>query len=183
MNYLLIVFGKSEKQDEFVNTLCSDVSVMSDLGDVRYYYGSESVIITFQCSEELKSVSGFMDLLYGKMNLVYILLPYEKDKLSLKMESDISKHLFDIELSEKKPENMSDIESLVQKWVSDDINSDELISELEQLSELDSDESYINKKRHPKELSLDEILDKINDKGISSLTKKELSLLNSYGKS
>ena len=126
-----MVFGKSEKQDDFVKTLCSDVSVMSDLGDVKYYYGPESVIITFKCSEGLESVSSFMELLYGRMNLVYILLPYEKDKLSLKMETDISKHLFDIELPEQKHENMSDVESLVQKWISDEINSQEFISEID----------------------------------------------------
>ena len=182
MNYLLIVFGKSDKQDDFVKTLCSDVSVMSDLGDVKYYYGPESVIITFKCSEKLDSVSAFMELLYGRMNLVYILLPYESDKLSLKMDNDISMHLFDKELPTQKNENVSDFESLVQKWMSEDINSQEFISEIEQLEESEKDEveKIMSKNTKPKNPTLDELLDKINAKGISSLTEKELSLLNKY---
>jgi len=182
MNYLLIVFGQSEKQDEFVKTLCTDVSVMSDLGDVKYYYGPESVIITFKCSEGIDSVSGFMELLYGQMKLIYILLPYDKDKLSLKMDSDVSKHLFDVELPEQNTEKMSDLGSLVQKWITDEINSQEFISEIENLeqSEEDEIEKIISKKKVEEIPSLDELLDKISSSGISSLTEKELTLLNKY---
>jgi len=184
MNYLLIVFGKSEKQDDFVKTLCSDVSVMSDLGDVRYYYGPESVIITFKCSEDLDSVSSFMELLYGRMNLVYILLPYDNDKLSLKMDNDISMHLFDKELPEENTEKKSDLSVLVQKWMSDELNSQEFISSLERLEESEEDDidEFNRLKKTKKEPNLDELLDKINLKGISSLTEKELSLLNKYSK-
>lgn len=184
MNYLLIVFGKSDKQEEFVETLCKDVSVMSDLGDVRYYYGPESVILTFKCSESFDSISGFFNLLYGKMNLVYILLPYNTDKMSLKMDNDISKHLFDIELSSENTEKKSEIENLVQELFNRTINSEEFTSELEQLEESEKDEieELVLSKLKPKNPSLDEILDKINSTGILSLTEKELTLLNNYSK-
>jgi len=171
------VFGKSEKQDDLVKLICSDISVMSDLGDVRYYYGPESIIITFNCSESLESIDSFLKLLYQKMNIVYLLFPYDKDKMSLMMDSETSKHLFDIDSVDTTPEKMSRITKEVQKLFEETINSEILDSEI---SEEDVD--IILSKQKVKEPTLDQILDKINENGISSLTEKELTLLNKYSK-
>jgi len=171
------VFGKSEKQDDLVKLICSDISVMSDLGDVRYYYGPESIIITFSCSESLESIDSFLKLLYQKMNIVYLLFPYDKDKMSLMMDSETSKHLFDIDSVDTTPEKMSRITKEVQKLFEETINSEILDSEI---SEEDVD--IILSKQKVKEPTLDQILDKINENGISSLTEKELTLLNKYSK-
>ena len=175
MKYVLFVFGKSEKQDDLVKLICSDVSVMSDLGDVRYYYGPESIIITFSCSESLESIDSFLKFLYEKMNIVYLLFPYEKDKMSLMMDSETSKYLFDIDTVGLTPEKMSRIAKEVQKLFDETINSEILDSEI-----LEEDDDITICKQKVKEPTLDEILDKINDSGISSLTEKELSLLSKY---
>jgi len=163
MNYLLTVFGKCENQDDFIKTLSQDVIAMCDSGNVKYYYGPESALITFKSSESLESMSEFLNSIYGESDLVYILLPYETDKLSFKMDSEISKHLFNSKINDKKQSVNEEFDSLVQSLLG---------KELHHTTE--------SKCKPEKELSLDEILDKINDKGISSLTKKELSLLNNY---
>lgn len=182
MDYILFMFAKSDKQEDFVETLCKDISVMSDLGDVRYYYGPESVILTFKCSEDFGSINDFMNLLYGKMDLVYILLPYSSDKMSLKMSSDITKHLFNIDLPNEDSEKMSESKSMVQKLLEDVIGSEELMSIFK---ESEDEESFIDKvvnKISEKQPSLDELLDKINSQGILALSEKELTLLNNYSK-
>jgi hypothetical protein len=46
----------------------------------------------------------------------------------------------------------------------------------------DDDEDILLKQIKPLPLTLDNILDKINDCGISSLTNDELNLLNKYSK-
>ena len=177
MKYVLFVFGKSEKQDDLVKLICSDVSLMSDLGDVRYYYGPESIIVTFSCSEPLQSIDSFLKLLYQKMNIVYLLFPYEKDKMSLMMDSETSKHLFGADIMDSPTEKMSRITKEVQKLFEESINSDLLDSEI-----IEEDDEIVISKQKVKEPTLDEILDKINENGISSLTEKELTLLNKYSK-
>lgn len=163
MNYLLTVFGKCENQDDFIKTISQDIITMCDSGNVKYYYGPESALITFRSSESLESMSEYLNSLYGDSDLVYILLPYETDKLSFKMDSEISKHLFNSKINNKKQSVDEEFDSLVQSLLGKE-----------------APRNTTSKCKPEKELSLDEILDKINDKGISSLSKKELTLLNNY---
>ena len=180
MRYVLFIFGKTEKQEDLVTMISQDVSVMSDLGDVRYYYSPDSIILTFNCSESLESIDAFLNMLYGKMNIVYMLFPYEKDKMSLKMDEDISKHLFDIDVSPEKNEKLSDLEKRILNLL--DGKLEENISEMELCEDGGDFIDEITKRKKETEPTLDELLDKINEKGISSLTEKELNLLNKYSK-
>jgi len=172
------VFGKTEKREDFVDMVSKDVSVMSDLGDVRYYYGSDCIILTFYCSESIESIDSFLTLLYGSTDLIYMLFPYDKDKMSVKMDDETKKHLFDIDISDEKTEKLSELEKRIINLLSG--GKEETLSELEQCEESDDFETEILKMKEKTEPSLDELLDKINEKGILSLTEKEVNLLNKY---
>jgi hypothetical protein len=174
MKYVLFVFGKSDKQDEFVKMVSSDVSLVSDFGDVRYYYGDDSIILTFNSLEPIESIDSFFKFIYEKLELIYMLFPFERDKMSVKMDDEIVKHLFDVE-TQNKPENLSEFDLKVLNLLNE--KSKEFLSEEDECDELFSKNKL---KKQIKEPTLDEILDKINDKGILSLTEKEVNLLNKY---
>ncbi len=66
----------------------------------------------------------------------------------------------------------------------EEVNENEEVIEFEEEEEFDIDVSklrdLLNKKVEEKELTLDEILDKINTQGIYSLTDKEKKQLDNY---
>jgi hypothetical protein len=109
-----------------------------------------------------------------------MLFPYEKDKMSLKMEEDISKHLFDTEIKPEKTEKLSELEKRIINLL--DGKSEESLSEMDECEDYGEFVDEILKRKNVVEPTLDQLLDKINEKGMSSLTEKELNLLNNYSK-
>ena len=47
MIYLLVVFAKSDKQEEFVEFVAEEISTVSNPDFIKYYFGEESIIFNF----------------------------------------------------------------------------------------------------------------------------------------
>ena len=100
--------------------------------------------------------------------------------MSYWVDSEINKHLFDIEDVENKQTSEDTIE--FQKFIFGSLEHDQnKIAEInfDMFDEEDEILKVNNKKKDP---TLNELLDKINEKGIKSLSKKEIELLNNYSK-
>jgi hypothetical protein len=95
MNYLFLVFAKHKNQEELVNIISNDISVVSKEGSIKYYYGPESMIFTFKSDDEIESLNQFFHMLYGEIDMVFMLLPYSTDNMSVKISDEIYNHLFD----------------------------------------------------------------------------------------
>lgn len=180
MNYLFLVFAKHQNQEELVNIISNDISVVSDEGSIKYYYGPESMIFTFTSSDKMNALNEFFHLLYGEIDMVFMLLPYNTDNMSVKMSDEIFSHLFG---KTKQDEN-------TESFIENDPEAQKLYNEfqdkfgaafIESISECEEDD-LVKIKNVKKEPSLNDILDKINESGISSLTKKELHLLDKFSK-
>lgn len=181
MNYLFLVFAKHPNQNELVKIISNDIAVVSKFdSNIKYYYGSESIIFTFESSDEVSSLNEFFHLLYGELDMVFMLLPYNTDNMSVKIDPDIYKHLFGTDKDTLKS----------QQIIENDVEAQRLYTEFQEkfgaefIESLECDEKdEISKmKKVAKKPSLDDLLDKINESGISSLTKKELNLLNTFSK-
>jgi len=180
MNYLFFVFAKHDNQEELVKIISNDIAVVCQEGSIKYYYGPESMIFTFKCLDDISSLNEFFNLLYGDIDMVFMLLPYNTDNMSVKLDPEIYKHLFETD------NNVQQSEQIIEN----DVEAQKLYNEfqekfgaafIESIGENDEDEiSQMRKKT--KEPSLNDLLDKINEKGISSLTKKELHLLETFSK-
>jgi hypothetical protein len=117
---------------------------------------------------------------------MYVLLPYTSDNLSYGLPEKISKHLFNDGISDFMSENskLSDkSEFEVRKMIQDQIKESFMLNIEDFDFEYDEDDEWSdideikNKQRTP---SLDELLEKIKEKGLNSLTEKELTQLNKY---
>jgi hypothetical protein len=177
--YMLFVFAGHEKQEEFVECIAEELIYISCNINIRYYYGPESAIFTFSSNDSFRNVKDFMSIILGDNNIIYFLLPYETDKMSSSIDGEAFKHLF----SSVKPDNKSDFENEAQKMLykelEDKLNScfsENNINEITECEEITS----LKLKSH--KLSVDEILDKINETGIKSLTSEELETLNNCSK-
>jgi alkylation response protein AidB-like acyl-CoA dehydrogenase len=104
--------------------------------------------------------------------------------LSYGLPEKISKHLFNDGISDFMSEKSNNSESnefevrkMIQDKIRDTFNLNIENFDFEYDEEEDEIQEIKNKQRSP---SLDELLEKIKEKGLNSLTEKELSQLNKY---
>lgn len=181
MKYLLTIFISHENQEQFVHSVAMEISQLTKVNDVKYYYGPQAAIYIFETKTSFDNVKNFFDAILGDFSITHILVPIKTDKMSYWMEKQYEKHLFgtDIcstnqEYSEEEIKNMQDM-FLGGENIFDCIDDDEDEDEIEKLIRK-------NNQKSEKLPTLDDLLDKINTSGINSLTKKEKELLNQYSK-
>jgi hypothetical protein len=180
MKYLLFVFARHKDQESFVKILAEEIVGVIDTSDIKFYYGDESAVLTFNTKESIENVKDFFLDTLGASGIVYFLAPYEPDKMSYWLDRTIEKHLFDSDKRSDIVENTLEEQVEVQKLIFGELEKglDSLIQDIE---EEDIDEIKQLKSK-PKVKTVDELLDKILDCGYESLTEKELTLLNEYSK-
>jgi hypothetical protein len=177
-SYILFVFAKHNEQEEFITSLAEELSVISDSLNIKFYYGPESGIFTFDTMDEFSVVKEYMEIMFCESKIVYMLLPYEHDKMSVGLTDDIYKHLF----TQNIGENMSGFEPEAQKMLSKELK-ERVDLFFDKITDDEDEDDEIKKIKSKLPIpSLDNLLDKIKDNGMASLTKKELSLLEQYSK-
>lgn len=178
--YLLFIFGNF---DEFEN-LAEDISgqflpaVSSSF--LKFTYGEYGVVYHFRSNETFSDLKEYVDMVLNDITDQYFLIELSK-KFEIKMDKKIKKDFMSIDSESKKDDSKNitiDVEAEKQKRLND----------LKKLS-IDFmmpmfDPKYIN---HDEDIdvvepTVDEILDKINENGIESLTSKEKEILDNYGK-
>lgn len=176
MEYLLYVFAKHDKQEKFVTFLSEEIFIMTHDNDIRYYYGPESVIFKFKSNEKTEDIGDYLNNILGCSGIVFFLQPYEKGKLYYWVDSTVNKHLFGIETEDEMSEQER---KEFQQYVFKNLELNEIDDFDEDITDI---KEFLKIDKSDTQLTLDELLDKINDKGIESLTKKEKELLKNYSK-
>jgi hypothetical protein len=183
--YILFVFAKNDNPKEFTEQIAEELCVISDTPNLNFYFGPESSVFTISTLDSYEDVKDYVDMVLGVGEIMYVLLPYTSDKLSYGLPEKISKHLFNDGINDfmsGKSNNSEPNEFEVRKMIQDKIrdtfnlNIDNFDFEYDEDEWSDIDEIK-NKQRSP---SLDELLEKIKEKGLNSLTEKELTYLNKY---
>lgn len=183
--YILFVFAKNDNPKEFTEQIAEELCVISDTPNLNFYFGPESSVFTISTLDSYEDVKDYVNMILGVGDIMYILLPYTPDKLSYGLPTKISQHLFNDGISDYmsgKTEKLDDKEDMVRNMIRDKIR-DTFNLNIENFDfEYDEDEwtdidEIKNKQRSP---SLDELLEKIKEKGLNSLTEEELIYLNKY---
>jgi hypothetical protein len=178
MDYILFIFASHKNQKSFVNIIAEDISSLVGNSDVRFYYGPQSAIITFSSKHPIDCIHDYFSMVLGDSGIVYFVTPYEHDKMSYWLDPKIEKHLFDTDNISKKFTNNVDDQIEAQKLIfgEPEENSEQLLDECEE-------ECEISKLKNTKrDLTFDELFDKIADYGYTSLTDNEKELLKKYVK-
>ena len=180
--YILFVFTKQDNLNELVTLVAEELTPISYSPKINYYYDNQSMIFTFDSQEEFGDIKEYVDILFDDLDMTYVLLPYNTDNMSYNTPIDVSNHLFDLNLPEDVSGNIDAGRKLLHDELTDNVMS--FFKKIEFNEEIDEedDEDILLKQIKPLPLTLDNILDKINDCGISSLTNDELNLLNKYSK-
>jgi len=183
--YILFVFTNNDNPKEFTEQIAEELCVISDTPNLNFYFGPESSVFTISTLDSHQDVKDYVDMILDVGDIMYVLLPYTSDNLSYGLPEKISKHLFNDGINDfmsEKPNNSYTEEFEVRKMIQDKIRDDFNLNVDNFDFEYDEDEwsdidKIKNKQRSP---SLDELLEKIKEKGLNSLTEKELSQLNKY---
>ena len=178
MEYILFVFATHKNQGAFVKVLAEDIVSIVGKSDIRYYYGPESSIFVFNTLIEEEKIHGYFSMVLGESGIVYFLIRHEPDKMSYWLDSNIEKHLFNTDKITEKTTNTLEEQLEAQKLFFGDLEEDtETV-----LTESEEDEILTKTKKRKRELTFDELFDKIADYGYESLTLSEKELLKKYTK-
>lgn len=185
-DYILFVYAEHKNQDEFVKGIAQDVALVSDSDNIKYYYGATSAIITFKSNDSVKEIHEFLKMIFEPGEIVHVLLPYNTDNMSVGMDISTFKHLFNVD----DKETLSETETVAQNLYKETNNNIKDYLDSFRMS-IDSDDYDYDEeeddelkriKNRPSEPTIDDILDKISDNGIESLTEKERKILDKYSK-
>lgn len=183
--YILFVFAKNDNPKEFTEQIAEELCIISDTPHLNFYFGPESSVFTLSTLDSYEDVKEYVKMVLSVGDIMYVLLPYTSDNLSYGLPTKVSEHLFNDGINDfmsEKPKNSEPNEFEVRKMIQDKIrdtfnlNIENFDFEYDEDEWTDIDDIKI-KQRSP---SLDELLEKIKEKGLNSLTEKELQLLNKY---
>ena len=159
MKYLIFLVGVSS-QDFKIDGL--------ENVKVKAVSSQDTCIIHLYSTSPYDEVKSVIKKLSEKHDCWYFMSEFP-DKLSCNLDDEDAQLLFQLENVPQKQEDDEDIFQFIQFINEEEDEEDDLVQSLK--------EKYLIKSKEP---TLDEILDKIHNKGISSLSIQEKSILNSY---
>ena len=170
MRYITFLMGVDVDSKEELENFASALTPIQN-GHLKYLFIMNSMVLHFDTDVPYDELKLFIAELCKEYNFFYILQEFP-DKMSLNFDDVDAKHLFDLSVLEKNIDNTAAIEFNFEFDYGDDEEEDiddDLVQQLK--------EKYLIKEEEP---SLDDILEKIHKKGVSSLTIQEKSILNNY---
>jgi hypothetical protein len=173
MNYLLFVYyhtdvKNSEQKTQEIGALISDVMTSKE---IKFMYGDIHSIFNFSSNLSFDEMKGFVDIVVDDVQeFEYILIPKPRN-IGSNFNEDNLKHLLSLK---KKPKEK--FKPVTPKLRTNDIRDGETFMDIADI--------ILNLKRPEVcNLTLDELLDKMVDQGIESLSDIERKKLEEYSKS
>ena len=176
--YMLFLYGDFTDSEELTSDLSAQFVGLVSSEYLKFTYGEYGVVLHFRSKEVFSDLKEFVDMLFNDITEQYFLLEVSGD-FDIKMPRKLKKEFLNIDGEIKKEEPKTG-----------GIKIDEVTEERKnKLKDITFEIFYpildpLNKEKGfiIEEPTVDEILEKITEKGIESLTEKEKEILNNYGK-
>jgi len=174
MKYLLFMYPCEDTWDENVSNveIASELSKISKSDDIKYVYGESHTLFHFDSDMSSTEVADFVDLLKDDVgDFMFVLLEGFKS-IESNMPTESLESLMKLNRKGRPPRKKNRLKNIFEnkefdiKKFMDEHNT----RVLEFLNNTTSD------------LTIDEILDKIKDQGINSLTNEEKDKLDKYSR-
>lgn len=172
-NYLLTVIGVFGKDSQKVcKEIAKSLQPLVDSPDLRFIYGNEALIYYFASEVNKDELFLFVDAILLDITKTFILTEV-KDNFTISLTRDSSQHLMNFN-TPVLDENTGSLDNNEFKKLIENENYEEFDDWFD-----DEDEDIIKKLKKP---SLNQILDKISETGLNSLTLYEKEILKNYSK-
>lgn len=186
--YMLFIFGDFKGQDKIIELIALQLSAFTDKNSyVKYNYGDYGIVMNFQSHFSFYNLRDHVHIVLEKVAPQYFLFERPKHMYAY-MPPELKLNLFDLNEEniniEQKDVNFKDMMNIMDNFL---INLTSTLSPENMLSEDDMErmfENIMNEVDRQEEVkpTIDDILDKIRDKGIESLTNSEKQILDEYSK-
>jgi hypothetical protein len=175
--YMLFLFGDFSDLESITQELSIQFLPFVTSPYLKYTYGEFGVVFHFRSGETFTDLKEYVDMSLNEIVDQYYLMEATKN-VDIKMDRKLKKDFLNIDGETKKEQPKTgtiDVESKVRE------RREELRNfTFEFMLPMDMN---FNPKQEPDYLpTVDEILDKISEKGIETLTEKEKEILDNYGK-
>ena len=186
--YMLFIFGDFKGQDKIIELIALQLSAFTDKNSyVKYNYGDYGIVMNFQSHFSFYNLRDHVHIVLEKVAPQYFL--FEKPKhMYAYMPPELKLNLFDLNEENvnivQKDVNFKDMMNIMDNFLlnlTSSFNTDNLLSEDDMEKMFENIMNEVDRREEFKP-TIDEILDKIKDKGIDSLTNTEKQILDEYSK-
>lgn len=177
--YMLFIFGDFSEMENFIDDISYQLITVVTSQYLKFNYGEFGLVLHFKTDETFLELKDYIDMcLEGQVEQYFLMEATEN--VDIKMDRKLKKDFLNIDGVKKENKNKKvDVEKLSEEKEKRLGNIMEFILPL-------SGENFkfpikVKRPESPKP-TVDQILDKISEKGIESLTKEEKQILDNYGK-
>ena len=167
--YLLTIFGEF-KSNEICEEIAIALSPVVDSPNLKFQFTKGVLIFHFSSEMDMSDIHEYLEMTSYDLYESFILSEYT-DKVSVFMSDENKKHLFDLETNEGNDSIEMVLVPRNGVQYMDNTEDDEFVALL--LNDI---------KKNLKPLTLDQLLDKIKNGGVESLTPFEKGTLDNYSK-
>ncbi len=179
-SYMLFIFGDFDEHENLATNLSGQLLTVVSSPFLKFTYGEYGVVFHFRSKEDFSDLKEYVDMAMSEITEQYFLMEVTKN-MDIKMPRKLKKDFLNIddETTKIEPKNGKiDVEELKEKRKRDVKNiSFDIFFPI-----LDPNSDFNTNKEVDYLPTVDEILDKISENGIESLTEKEKEILDNYGK-
>ena len=177
--YMLFIFGDFTEMETFIDEISYQLITVVSSEYLKFNYGEFGMVLHFRTKETFEELKEYIDMcLEGQVEQYFLMEATEN--VDIKMERKLKKDFLNIDGVKKENKNKEvDVEKLSEEKKKRLGNIMDFIIPLsEDIIELPM---KFKRPESPKP-TVDQILDKISEQGIESLTEEEKQILDNYGK-
>jgi hypothetical protein len=188
--YLLFIFGEFKNNDKLVELIAKQISIFTDDETyLKYNYGDYGIVMHFQSHFSFYNLRDHVHIVLEKVAPQYFLMERPKNFYAF-MPPELKLNLFDLHEENNDIEqtnvNFKDFTNIMDNFlinITSSFNEDEGIFSEENMEQMFNNIMSKLEKEEKYTPTIDELLEKIKDKGLDSLTDNEKQILDEYSKS
>jgi hypothetical protein len=170
-NYLLTIIGEFQTK-EMCKSIALSLTPIVDSPSLKFHYGKNVLVFHFSSEVSQVEITDYIQgILFGISD--FFILNKMTEDVSVLMPQDVSTHLFDLETVGEDVDTILDMNRIKNNLDFMEQEEDDLVASL-----LDE----IREKKLFNKPSLDQLLDKVLNDGIESLSRYEKDILETYSK-
>lgn len=182
-SYLLFVFHNFKDNPDLPLEIAFEYEPLISSKYIKFNYGDNSMVCYFESNKSFIELEEFSHNLLTYENCQFFIMEVNNN-LATNLTTELKLHLFDLNNDNEELSNLefnsNDTNTNSINWISN-ITNEEMIIYYINKDDDDDDFDLISSLKQSK-TSLDDILDKIQENGLSSLSETEKQILNEYGK-
>jgi|LauGreDrversion4_2_1035121.scaffolds.fasta_scaffold02428_21 hypothetical protein len=174
--YMLFLFGDFSLTEAFADDISYQLISVVSSKSLKFNYGEFGMVCHFRSGETFDNLKEYTDMVLSEITEQYFLVEVG-ESFDIKMDRKLKKEFLNID--GEKTENKTG--SIEVNEVSVKTNKKEMDNMFHMLFPIMDPNFFKTEEEKQKEPSVDEILDRISEEGVESLTEREKQILDNYG--